>query len=141
MTDVVRLVIYETQIGLSITAQSKTIALKIGEPGPIGPQGIQGEKGDKGDKGDTGDQGIQGPQGEQGIQGVQGIPGEAGSGFDYIQNSLLNVWTIAHNLNKKPAVATFTPGGLEMIGDVQHVSTDVLTVTFNSAVAGYARLN
>ena len=84
---------------------------------------FKGDKGDPGDKGDKGD------------------PGPSGAGFDYTQASPADTWTIAHNLGYRPSVSTFTPGGLEMMGSAQHLSNDVLQITFTQAVAGTARLN
>ena len=77
----------------------------------------------------------------KGDKGDPGTPGANGAGFDYVQISPSDTWTIAHNLGFRPSVATFTPGGLEMMGTVQHLSTDVLQITFSQPVAGTARLN
>jgi hypothetical protein len=61
-------------------------------------------------------------------------------GVNYTQSSPSETWTIAHNLGIRPSVAVFTTGGLEMMGTVQHLSSDVLQVSFSQPVAGTARL-
>jgi hypothetical protein len=73
------------------------------------------------------------------VAGVQGPPSTGG--IDYTQASPAAVWTIAHNLGFRPAVATFTPGGLAMLGSVLHLSDDVLQITFTQPTVGFARLN
>lgn len=76
-----------------------------------------------------------------GQQGPRGRSGAAGSGFDFTQPTAATVWTINHNLGLRPDVATYRLGGTEMKGAVQHLSDNTLTVTFNSPVAGYARVS
>jgi hypothetical protein len=68
-------------------------------------------------------------------------PAGAGTGYNFSQLSDLSTWTINHNLGYKPSVQTFTVGGLEVLGEVQHISSNQVTVTFNTAISGTARLN
>lgn len=77
---------------------------------------------------------------DEGPQGSRGEPGLSGAGFVYTQSSAATLWTINHNLGFYPAVSTFTVGGLEMLGDIQHMSLNTVRITFTSAVAGTARL-
>lgn len=72
------------------------------------------------------------------MRGPQGRPGSPG--YDHQQASPSTLWTIAHNLGLRPSVQAFSVGGVEMIGTVQHLSANTLTISFNIAVAGYARL-
>jgi hypothetical protein len=71
--------------------------------------------------------------------GPVGPPG-AGAGYNFAQTATSAVWTINHNLGYKPSVQVFTVGGLEMLAEVQHNSINQVIVTFNTAVAGTARL-
>lgn len=71
--------------------------------------------------------------------GPVGPPGR-GAGYDYVQSSPSDNWVINHNLGYKPTVQVFTVGGLEIIGEIQHVSNNQVTVTFNTPLAGSARL-
>lgn len=73
------------------------------------------------------------------ILGAQGIAGASGNGYNHTQASAATVWTIPHNLGFRPNVESFTVGGVQMIGDLLHLNVNTLTITFLSAVSGYAR--
>lgn len=73
--------------------------------------------------------------------GVQGPPGPPAPSFTYVHGGPSDVWTVAHNLGFRPAVSIITVGGLEMMGNVQHLSENTLQITFTQNVAGTARLN
>jgi hypothetical protein len=68
-------------------------------------------------------------------------PRGAGSGYTHTQLSAATVWTINHLLGYFPTAQAFTVGGIETLGEVQHITTNLLTVTFNTAIAGTARLS
>jgi hypothetical protein len=75
--------------------------------------------------------------------GPQGPPGEPGlgiGGHDHVQVSESIAWTINHNLGYKPSVQMFNVGGLEVLGEIQHISNNQVTVLFNTPLSGYARL-
>jgi hypothetical protein len=79
--------------------------------------------------------------GPVGPPGVQGPPGDADlMGYNYTQSSASDLWVINHNLGYKPSIQTFTVGGLEVVGEVQHISTNQTNVEFISPLAGFARL-
>lgn len=61
--------------------------------------------------------------------------------FRFSQLSPASVWTITHNLGKRPAVQVFDSSGAECLGAIVHVSDDQLTVTFSAAFGGVAYLN
>jgi hypothetical protein len=71
--------------------------------------------------------------------GPVGPPGQ-GAGFNYTQSVANTVWTINHNMGYRPSVQTFTVGGLEVVGEIHHQSTNQTVVSFNEALAGFARL-
>lgn len=73
-----------------------------------------------------------------GYPGVQGEPGGSPA-FTHVQSSAETTWTIAHNLGFRPTVSVTTTGGLQMLGDVVHLSDNTLQLTFAVAVAGIAR--
>lgn len=75
------------------------------------------------------------------FKGDKGDPGSNGAGYDFTQSTPSDTWTVAHNLGFRPSVATYSAGGLEMLGTVQHLSADVLQISFSTPVAGTARLN
>jgi hypothetical protein len=61
-------------------------------------------------------------------------------GYLHTQISPLDVWTIAHNLSRKPLVAVTSIGGVEWLGgEILHLSTNVLQITFDEPAAGFAR--
>ncbi len=77
----------------------------------------------------------------KGDPGDKGEPGLNGAGYEFAQPTPATTWTIAHNLGLRPSVATFTPGGLSVMGTTLHLSTDVLQINFSAPTAGTARLN
>jgi hypothetical protein len=71
-----------------------------------------------------------------------GPPGPAGSsaGYDHTQSSDSALWVINHNLGYKPSVQIFSVGGLEVIGEIHHISVNQVNVSFNDSISGSARL-
>jgi hypothetical protein len=76
-----------------------------------------------------------------GPPGPPGPPGPSGAGYDFNQASPATTWTINHNLGYRPSVQMFTVGGLEVLGEIQHTSNNQTLISFNTAVAGTARLS
>lgn len=75
------------------------------------------------------------------LQGPPGPSGPSGAGYVHTQASALAVWTVPHNLGYRPSVSVTTTGGVEVEGgEVLHLSTNTLTITFDVAFAGSARL-
>ena len=76
-----------------------------------------------------------------GVQGPPGTNGSAGARYVHVQASAATLWTVAHNLGFRPVVAIYTVGGLQVEGgEVLHLSTLTLTITFDVAFAGSAAL-
>jgi hypothetical protein len=50
-------------------------------------------------------------------------------------------WTINHGLNKFPSVTVVDSAGTQVLGDVQHIDNDNLTITFVNQFSGKAYLN
>lgn len=69
-----------------------------------------------------------------------GPSGSSGASFNHTQGGAASVWTINHNLGFKPSLTLFDVGGAEMEADVLHLTLNTTQVTFNSPVAGSARL-
>lgn len=80
-------------------------------------------------------------QGPQGAKGDRGEVGPPGSSLVFQVPVAATVWTINHNLETRPGATCFTVGGMEIEGTIQHLSDNVLTITFLLPVAGYARIN
>lgn len=49
--------------------------------------------------------------------------------------------TVTHNLGKKPAVTVIDSAGDEVQGDINHVSTNQLTLSFSAAFSGIVIVN
>jgi hypothetical protein len=77
----------------------------------------------------------------QGLRGREGPAGDvvALEGYTHTQSSPSSSWTVNHNLGRKPLVQVLSPGGLEVIAEVLHVSTNQVLVSFASAQSGSVR--
>lgn len=73
--------------------------------------------------------------------GLTVVGGSGATGTNFVQALAASVWVINHNLGYRPAVQTFTTGGLEIGGTVLHLSLNQTTVTFKGPLAGTARLS
>nr|DAL65675.1 MAG TPA_asm: collagen alpha 1(VIII) chain protein [Caudoviricetes sp.] len=88
-----------------------------------------------------------GTRGPQGLPGIQGPPGDAGPGggsdayYEHNQAVPSDVWTVTHNLGKRPAVTIIDSAGDEVEGSVKHDTLNQLTITFSAGFAGMAFLN
>lgn len=63
------------------------------------------------------------------------------STYSYSQISPETTWTITHNLGKYPSVMVVDSGGNIVTGNINYISENEITVTFNSAFSGVAYLN
>lgn len=61
--------------------------------------------------------------------------------YEYEWRKPVTAIKINHNLNKKPSVTVIDTAGNEIIGDVDYVDQDNLTLKFSAAVRGTAYLN
>ena len=61
--------------------------------------------------------------------------------FEYIQDLPSTVWDVQHNLGFNPNVRTEDTGGIDIIGSIEHLSSNRLKITFNQPVAGTAYLS
>lgn len=80
---------------------------------------------------------------EVALEGVQGAPGPAGLDKHYAHDQMTasDVWLIAHNLGKYPAVSVVDSAGSSVEGLVEYSNTNQLTVTFSAAFSGKAYCN
>ena len=61
--------------------------------------------------------------------------------YVHTQDTLLAVWVITHNLGTFPSVTVVDDLNHVVTGDITYNSSNMLTITFTSAFAGYAYLN
>lgn len=67
--------------------------------------------------------------------------GEADKAFEFTQASAEATWTIQHNLGKYPSVTVVDSANTVVIGEVQYVDLNNITITFSAAFSGKAYLN
>lgn len=61
--------------------------------------------------------------------------------YIYTQGSASDEWTIQHDLGKYPSVTIVDSGGNVVVGDVQYLSTNEISISFAGAFSGKAYLN
>lgn len=64
-----------------------------------------------------------------------------GGNYTHTQSVSSSTWTITHNLGFSPAVSVVDSGGNHVVGDVNYVSVNVLTVSFSAPFGGSAYLS
>jgi len=72
------------------------------------------------------------------------VGGAGGSGdihYIFSQDIPSALWTITHNLNKKPSVTVVSSADTVMYGDTTYINTNKLTITFSAPFSGKAYLN
>lgn len=72
------------------------------------------------------------------------VGGAGGSGdvhYVFPQDVPSALWTITHNLNKKPSVTVVSSADTVMYGDITYLNTNKLTITFSAPFSGKAYLN
>lgn len=75
-------------------------------------------------------------------QGPPGAPASAlDSHYTHTQLAAASTWNIVHNLGKYPSVTIVDSGNNQVIGDVQFIDINTLTITFTSAFGGKAYIN
>lgn len=63
--------------------------------------------------------------------------------FSHIHNQTVSAstWSVTHNLNKFPSVSIVDATNAEVIGEVEHVNSNSLTIKFSAPFSGKAFLN
>ena len=61
--------------------------------------------------------------------------------YTHTQSVSSATWTITHNLGYRPAVSVVDSGGNHVVGDVNYVSVNVLTISFSAPFGGSAYLS
>jgi hypothetical protein len=82
-----------------------------------------------------------------GVPGPQGPPGESGgggsggTGYTHTQMVANTVWTITHNLGYRPVPQAYDTGDDQILGEVDHINSNMLTITFSDPVSGVAYMS
>lgn len=61
--------------------------------------------------------------------------------YEHNQRTASAVWNIVHNLRKHPTVSVVDSGGSVVIGEVDYINENSLTITFTAPFAGKAYCN
>lgn len=65
----------------------------------------------------------------------------ADKSFRFTQGVPQSIWEVEHNLGKYPSVSVKDSSGTEVEGEIQHIDSNRLKLTFSAAFGGYADLN
>ena len=80
--------------------------------------------------------GVPGPKGEKGDSG-----GGAGATYTHMQTIPLAVWTVPHNLNRRPSITVTDPLGNVIAPDVRYLDNAIVQVIHGTPLAGFAYCN
>lgn len=77
-----------------------------------------------------------------GEQGPPGRPGtNGGETFQFEQAAPSPVWTVPHNLQRRPSVMVTDQAGNVVISDIRYVDDNIIQITHGRPVAGFAYCN
>jgi hypothetical protein len=137
------------QDGFSASNALAVFELQLNTPGlsyQIERRGFSGFSGIPstalGNSGYSGYSGYSGTGG--GASGYSGVSGFSGSGdLNYLhdQTSASATWNVTHSLNKNPSVTVVDTAGTEVVGEVDYLTLNSLTITFTAPFSGKAFLN
>lgn len=80
--------------------------------------------------------GVPGPVGPAGPPG-----GGAGATYTHTQSTALAVWTIAHNLGRRPSITVTDHLGRRIEPDVDYLDSELAQVTHSVPLTGFAYCN
>jgi hypothetical protein len=72
---------------------------------------------------------------------IAGLKGGGDKNYVHTQGVPESIWTVAHNLGKRPAVVVVDSSDSVVYGDIQYVDDNTLTLTFSGAFSGKAYFN
>lgn len=82
---------------------------------------------------------------ELGVEGPQGPPGQSGAAAAaYVHNQIApsTLWTVTHGLGFKPGgVMSYDSVGRLILGNVEVLDDDTLTISFTAAIGGLAYIS
>lgn len=58
--------------------------------------------------------------------------------FEHIQSAAAAVWTVAHNLGRRPVVQVFSAGGVEVWAAILHLNVNTVQISFQTPQTGTA---
>jgi hypothetical protein len=72
---------------------------------------------------------------------TEGVVNKFDLNFVFNQGVAATTWTVAHNLGKFPSVSVIDSMGTAVIGQVNYIDNNNLTINFNAAFSGKAFIN
>lgn len=63
------------------------------------------------------------------------------SNYTHMQGTPESLWVISHNLNKRPSVSVVASFGAAVVGEVNYIDDNTVTITFADPFSGKAYLN
>tara|TARA_Y100000385_G_scaffold77985_1_gene79164 strand:- start:184 stop:432 length:249 start_codon:yes stop_codon:yes gene_type:complete len=61
--------------------------------------------------------------------------------YEHVQSASSATWSVTHNLGKKPSVTVVDSAGTKVIGEVEYVDDNNVTLKFKSTFSGKAYFN
>ncbi len=61
--------------------------------------------------------------------------------FTFTQSVASSTWSVTHNLDKFPSVSVVDSGNTTVLGSVEYINENELTITFSAPFSGYAYMN
>lgn len=68
-------------------------------------------------------------------------PSSHNHSFEHDQGLPASVWTIIHNLGRKPSITVVNNSGIVVYGRMEYIDDNTLTITFSAPFSGKAYLN
>lgn len=75
------------------------------------------------------------------IQPDELAPGIADKNYVHHQDVPASVWTISHNLNKKPSVEVIDSAGTKVEGEIKYIDDNIVEIYFSAEFSGKAICN
>lgn len=75
------------------------------------------------------------------LTGTVTANGESLTSYTHNQTTASVSWTINHNMNKRPSVTVVDSANTYVVGEVEYLDSNSLTVSFKNAFKGKAHLN
>lgn len=76
-----------------------------------------------------------------GVTGKIDLSLQAPETYTHVQNVTANIWTVNHNLGKKPSITILDSAGSEVVGAVQYISDNQVVISLDYAISGTAQAN
>ncbi len=118
---------------IQIIKKDGTVKSGNPSPGNAGADGLSAyeiwlQEGNSGSEGDF-------------LSSLVGPTGPAGSSYTHTQSLPTNVWIITHNLGFYPNVSVFDSAGSQVLGEIDHLTNNALTITYAAGFSGVAYLS